>query len=296
MMTDWLRRVVQATVEWLKPIGCRPVCVRHTAARGRRRILIAMTGALLIGSAMAGAVCAEDAMGPQGKTARVVAAGFGFQNADSSTITVKTYDADSGRIISNDTYELDIKEEGPVVSPPPRERIFAGGVGIDADGLSEFTLRVYDATDGRFLWEGRLNLRVTNTDTDTIRVGASVRPRAFVKQVGRGPVSQGQPYFVLRVVDPETGRLVWFDRFSTDPGSVRIERIGRSVVGMDGAAPRDVDFRILMFDEESRRVLWEDQVTSSEEAAEAGSSSTEDDAESILNESTALHSFPIRNI
>ena len=296
MITDWLRRAVQAMVEWVKPIGCRPVSVRHTSVQSRRRMSIAMTSVLLIGSGMAGAVCAEDAISPPSKTAKVVAAGFGFQNADSSTITVKTYDAESGRILSDDTYELDIKEEGPVVFPQPRERIFAGGVGLDAEGLSEFTLRVYDAADGRFLWEGRLNLRETSADTGTIRVGASVQPRAVVKQVGRGPVSQGQPYFVLRVVNPETGQLVWFDRFSTDPGNVRVERIGRRVVGMDGAAPRDVDFRILMFDEESRRVLWEDQVTSSDEADEAGSGSDENDAESILNESTALHSFPTRNI
>ena len=41
----------------------------------------------------------------------VVAAGFGFQDEDSSFITVKTYDAHSGEVLSADTYELDIKDE-----------------------------------------------------------------------------------------------------------------------------------------------------------------------------------------
>jgi hypothetical protein len=296
MITEWLRRTVQATVEWMKPIVYQPVCVRQSSVQTRRRIFIAMIGAVLIGSGMADTVCAEDAISPPSKMTKVVAAGFGFQNADSSTITVKTYDAGSGLILSNDTYELDIKEEGPAVSPQPRERIFAGGVGLGMDGLSEFTLRVYDAADGRFLWEGRLNLRETSADTDTTRVAASIQPRAVMRHVDHGPVSQGQPSFVLRVMNPETGQLVWFDRFSTDAESVRVERVGRNVVGMDAESPRDVDFRIQMFDEESRRLLWEDHVTTSDEDSEAGSSSGENDTESILNESTASRSFPAQNI
>ena len=70
----------------------------------------------------------------------VVAAGFGFQDDETSSITVKTYDAQSGEVLTADTYELDIKDDGPPTSHP-KTRIFAG-VGLGAGSLSEFTLRL----------------------------------------------------------------------------------------------------------------------------------------------------------
>src|SRR5215467_3398917 len=101
------------------------------------------------------------------KSRKTVAAGFGFQDTESSSITVKTYDAQSGEVLSADTYELDIKDDGPP-SSHPRTRIFAGGVGVGSEGLSEFILRVYDASNGQFLWEGRLNQDAGSSEIYTI--------------------------------------------------------------------------------------------------------------------------------
>ena len=98
----------------------------------------------------------EPSAAPAANAQVVVAAGFGFQDEEVSSITVKTYDAQTGEVLSADTYELDIKDDGPPAGHPPT-RIFAGGVGAGTGSLSEFTLRVYDASNGRFLWEGRLN-------------------------------------------------------------------------------------------------------------------------------------------
>jgi len=186
----------------------------------------------------------------------VVAAGFGFQDEDSSFITVKTYDAHSGEVLSADTYELDIKDDGPP-SSHPRTRIFAGGLGVGTGSLSEFTLRVYDASNGRFLWEGRLNLAVgDHPEGATHRVAAQVQPRAAVTRIAVRAKEAGQPHFVLRAHNPETGQVVWTDEFSTEAPEVRVERISRSVVGMTGSAPRDIDFRIKMPDQAGRRWLW----------------------------------------
>jgi hypothetical protein len=206
----------------------------------------------------------------------VVAAGFGFQDEESSFITVKTYDAQSGEVLSADTYELDIKDDGPS-SSHPRTRIFAGGLGIGSAGLSEFTLRVYDASNGRFLWEGRLNLTVGDHPEGATRwVSARVQPRAAVTRIASRQKDTGQPYFVLRAHNPETGQLVWSDEFSTDASAVRIERIGRSVIGMTGTAPRDVDFRIKMPDQAGRRWLWEDKVEPSEETEDSAAGQSDE--------------------
>ena len=64
-----------------------------------------------------------------GETRTVVAAGVGYENAETSTITVKTYDAENGAILSDETYELNVREDAASADSQPRERIFAGGVG-----------------------------------------------------------------------------------------------------------------------------------------------------------------------
>lgn len=208
-----------------------------------------------------------EAFGPTAasKPEKTVAAGFGFQNAESSSITVKVYDAETGEVLSDDTYELDIKEEQPLAGVQPRERVFAGGVGPGANGLSEFTLRVYDAANGRFLWEGRLNLNVSGgSDPDVVRVAAQVRPRATVRMMSETAPLNGQPYFFLRAVNPVTGQLVWSDQFSTETtGGARAERIKRPVADTDEMTLQDIDFRIRMFDDAGRQLLWEDRVAPS---------------------------------
>ena len=205
----------------------------------------------------------DQAISTAAKSRKTVAAGFGFQDAESSSITVKTYDAQSGEVLSADTYELDIKDDGPP-SSHPRTRIFAGGVGVGSEGLSEFILRVYDASNGQFLWEGRLNLGVGSSEFGATPVKAQIQPRAAVTRIARRNTIGGQPYFVLRAVNPETGQVIWADEFSTE-AEARVEYISRSIIGMTGTAPRDIDFRIMMPDEAGRRLLWEDKVVPLEE-------------------------------
>ena len=148
------------------------------------------------------------------KPRRIVAAGVGFQNDGASTITVKTYDADSGLTLSEETYELNVKEDAGPSAETVRERIFAGGVGPSANGLSEFLLRVYDASTGRFLWEGQLNLSPSPESGTAHQVIAHVSPQTIVTNVRRRAATDGQPEFLLRAVDPATGHLVWADQFS----------------------------------------------------------------------------------
>lgn len=200
-----------------------------------------------------------------------VAAGLGYQDAESSSITVKTYDAESGEVLTTETYELDIKDDGPP-SSQPRARIFAGGVGASRDGLSEFTLRVYDAANGRFLWEGVLNFTVGNfPDGGPSLISARVEPRTVVSPVAARMSMSGQPFFVLRAQNPETGRLMWADEFSVAPAGVRADLVGRSIVGIYEPTSRDIDFRIKMPDREGRQVLWEDRILPDEDGETAAS-------------------------
>jgi hypothetical protein len=116
-----------------------------------------------------------------------------------------------------------------------------------------------------FLWEGLLNLNVSNQESGSAhRVVAHLAPQATVTQVRSGSAIDGQPQFFLRAVDSATGQLVWTDQFSAGAGRfARAERVSRAVVGQtEGlAAPsQQIEFRIRMFNERDRQMLWEDTI------------------------------------
>lgn len=202
--------------------------------------------------------------------AGIVAAGFGYQVGDVSTITVKIYDPQSGEVLSDDTYELNVKEERATNGPQSQARIFAGGVGPGATDLSNFVLRVYDATTGKFQWEGNLNLTPRDAESSGQLVSTVVPRRATVTKVRDTSPMSPQPSFLLRALDPETGGLVWQDEFSTDGNNrVRMDRIVDRQVSEDRDIPelsRSFDFRIRMSEDEGRHILWEDQFAQTDAA------------------------------
>ena len=267
---QWLSEAIGEVQEWIRPFG--PVLVpvyqeRRIDVRRMKAFYVALIVGAMVGSSLPPAAWTADLpfLAPV-KPVKVVAAGVGYENAETSTITVKTYDAENGAILSDDTYELNVREDVASAGSQPSERIFAGGVGPGADGLSAFTLRVYDAATGRFLWEGLLNLNVGNQESgSTHRVLAHLVPQTTVTQVRSRGAFDGQPQFFLRALDPATGQLVWTDHFSA--GVVgrlgRVELVDRAVVGQtEGlAAPsQQIEFRIRMFDDRERQIMWEDTI------------------------------------
>ena len=196
--------------------------------------------------------------------AAIVAAGFGYQDGDDSTITVKVYDAVSGEVLAEDVYELSIKEEGSSTSKEQMARIFAGGVGQGSTDLSNFVLRVYDAKTGEFQWTGQLNLSVESESAAGQLICTVVPRRAVVTKVHDTDESDiPHPMFLLRAWDIVTGGIIWEDQFSADEkAAVLARQIGVDSAGFDGLAlgADTFDFRILMFDGGGRTVLWEDRV------------------------------------
>ena len=266
---QWLSETIGEVREWFRPIGreCVPVYqARRIDVRTRKAFYVALIAFAMIGYGLPLTAWTADlsSLAPV-KPRKVVAAGVGYENAQTSTITVKTYDAENGAILSEETYELNVREDAASAGSQPRERIFAGGVGPGADGLSAFTLRVYDAATGRFLWEGLLNLNVSNQESgSTHRVVAHLAPQATVTQVRSRGAIDGQPQFFLRAVDPATGHLVWTDQFSAGAcRSARAERVGRAAVGQtEGLAvpSQQIEFRIRMLNDRDRQILWEDTI------------------------------------
>ena len=255
--------------ERFSPIGrkCVPMYEeRRIEGRTRRTFCGALIACAMIGSGLPLTAWTADLSSLAPVTRTVVAAGVGYENAETATITVKTYDAENGAILSYETYDLNVREDAASAGSQHRERIFAGGVGPGDDGLSAFTIRVYDAATGQFLWEGLLNLTGDNQESaSTYRtVARLVAPQATVTQVRSRGAIDGQPQFFLRAVDTVTGQLAWTDHFSTGSGTVaRAERVSRAVVGQtEGleAPSQQIEFHIRMMDDRGRKVMWEDTI------------------------------------
>lgn len=194
----------------------------------------------------------------------IVAAGFGYQIGTVSTIAVKVYDAKSGEILSNEIYELAVKEsDGARSNRGPR--IFAGGVGLGATDLSNFMLRVYDANTGVFQWEGRLNLVPPDWTSGGKVVSTALPRRATVMRRQVVEATMEQPVFLLRAMDAATGVLVWEDEFTTIRTRIpRAQQIANRSIQPDSipsANSHTFNFRIRMYDPSGKKVLWEDQIS-----------------------------------
>jgi hypothetical protein len=213
----------------------------------------------------------------------IVAAGFGYQIGDVSTIAVKVYDAASGEVLSEEVYELNVIEENSARSNPSQERIFAGGVGLGATDLSNFVLRVYEAKTGKFQWEGQLNLTSPDGSGAGQMVSTVVPRRATITKIYATEIARWQPVFLLRALDASTGWLVWKDEFSADgTGTARVQQLATWLIGLDGnstEASHTFDFSIRMFDRR-RAVLWEDQF--SQQEAEEDTHEAFDDQAHVL--------------
>lgn len=209
----------------------------------------------------ASALVTEPAAQASSIQSEVLASGFGFQAAESSMIMVRTYDALTGVILSDDAFDLSVKEDGATGGDVQRGRIFAGGIGIDPTGKSKFMLRAYDAETGKFLWEGQLNL-LRDADDGVTKVKAHVT-RSSALALVTGSTSQAlDTFFFLRAVNPITGGIVWQDQFV--PGSRRQGQAkGVSIhdtrqAQTSNAISHVFDLVVRTYDRRSGRLLWED--------------------------------------
>ncbi len=218
-----------------------------------------------VGLLWSGSGWCQQTDGQPATSGMIVAAGFGYQNRDTASIAVKVYDPVTGEILSEDNFDLTIKNEP---SHFVQDRIFAGGVGLGATDLSNFVIRVYDANTGLFQWEGQLNL-TPMVGAPGGQIVSTVSPRrATVTRIHNVDGAVRQPSFVLRALDSTTGRLVWEDEFSADGGwSGRVNRIADRMGALGGESavlPRVFEFKIQMFDSQGEGLLWEDHIAPDE--------------------------------
>jgi hypothetical protein len=254
-----------------------------TQARGTWSLSCRLAGVGLCLSLMGGQAWGEVGTEQKEGQQAIVAAGFGYQDSVESTITVKVYNPASGEVLSEDVYELSVKEDSFGGSNGSAGRIFAGGVGLGATDLSSFVVRVYDAKTGEFQWSGRLNL-TPGDESEAGRLISTVVPRrATIMKIHDIDTAAQSPLFVLRAVDVSTGGVLWEDEFSADgEGVAKVRQITTRVMdSVEGEPVADLfEFRIRVFAQDGRTVLWEDQVL--QEPADEEIQSAVDDRAQML--------------
>ena len=257
----------------------------HQFSRYQRLVtaVVWVAGVMLAFSPLSSHAAFESHSGPKGS---IVAAGFGYQSGADSVITVKVYDAQTGEILSDDVYELSVKEDSNL-SASNRDRIFAGGVGGGATDLSNFVLRVYDARTGLFQWQGQLNLSPTDGLKGGKLVGTTVPRRAIITRVHGSEKTLLQPMFMLTASDTLTGTMLWHDEFfAMDTKQQRVPTATKPATSdgqVSGSTPI-VDFRIRMYDLRGQDVMWEDQLFQHE--------AEEDVKETPHDQATTLPAWP----
>lgn len=232
-------------------------------SRGAWNLSCRLAGVGLCLSLMSGQAWGQVGTGQKEGSEAIVAAGFGYQNSIESTITVKVYNPASGEVLSEDVYELNVKEDSRGELNGSEGRIFAGGVGLGATDLSSFVVRVYDAKTGEFQWSGQLNLTPGDGSEAGHLISTVVPRRATITKIHGIDTAAQSPLFLLRAVDVSTGGILWEDEFSADgEGVVKARQIAtRMVDAVEGSLVAGLfDFRIRVFDHDGRTVLWEDQV------------------------------------
>jgi hypothetical protein len=221
-------------------------------------------GACLIGAIiLSGAEAWGKEKHHQGTEAVVIAA-VGYEDRAGSIITVKVYDAASGVVLSDDAYELIVKDDQDGPAAGWTARVFAGGTGIETADQSSIVLRAYDAETGAFQWIGRLHFdQLESDDGDAYPVAVSMPRRASLTKMenikGSGTV---QPLFVVRAWDVSIGTLLWEDMFIPEQQVYPMTRkAGRWEVGRRGGQPGGmVDFRVMMIDQERGEIVWQDRM------------------------------------
>lgn len=203
-----------------------------------------------------------------------LAAGFGFQSSASALITIKTYHTRTGTVLSEESFDLNVKDDGMSSNEAQRGRIFAGGIGVDPAGPGRFLLRAYDAVTGRFLWEGQLSFGGRQDDSN-VRPIATLAPLRSKRQPSLvSDQTAVQVYLSLRAMDARTGHIVWEDRFI--PGVGRTEWKGLVHFNHVGYAHREestayvFDLVVRALDLGSARLVWQDSFEDHEEFEDAG--------------------------
>ncbi|CAI4031330.1 exported protein of unknown function [Nitrospira tepida] len=197
--------------------------------------------------------------------ARVVAVGFGYQRGKTSLIRIRTYDAETGDLLSEERFDLNVVGEDPTKPESKGDRVFAGAAYLDSRTITEFPMRVYDARSGAYLWQGNLNFVTTDSGDPRQHTSAGMWSHSFVRPVGDATVPTVESSLIVQAVDRLSGQPVWRQLFT--PKKEQSERVAldsqadRTEADTDN---RDYEVIVRSYDRDTEELVWTDRLSTSD--------------------------------
>lgn len=189
---------------------------------------------------------------------RVVTAGLGVKTADVSSFVLRSYEASTGALISENEFDLSVDQETAEAVANGGGRVYAIGSGLTSAGTLSLLVRAYDALTGELLWIDELN--------------PAANPRHQTRSAS--PRSHSHSQFTVRATDKESGQVLWQDEFlpsdedlraGTDSGSINHGKPG----------PHDFSLVVRTYEDPTNKLLWEDQFDSQTKKERTGENGAE---------------------
>jgi len=196
---------------------------------------------------------------------RIVTAGLGIKTADESSFVIRSYEAHTGSLISEDEFELSVDEETADVVEEGEGRIYAVGSGLNDRGTLSLLIRAYDAQTGHLLWEDDLN-----PSGEKLLKTTSLRTILHKKiSEGEGHLHSqpnSQSSYLVQAIDSQTGELVWKDEFFTgSKGQSPDKHLEDQKFPTEKDVEKTFSIRIRTYDMQTGTILWHDELSSTHE-------------------------------
>ncbi len=185
---------------------------------------------------------------------RVVTAGLGVKTADISSFVLRSYEAKTGDLISEDEFDLSVDPDTAEAVAAGGGRVYAIGSGLTTAGTLSLLVRAYDARTGELLWIDELNPAANpRHQTKSRQTGPS---GAWLMQAFDPP--QSHSLFTVRATDKESGQVLWQDEFLPSEEDLR-DGAAPGSAGQDQPGPRDFSLVVRTYEDPTNKLLWEDR-------------------------------------
>lgn len=195
----------------------------------------------------------------------VVTAGLGIKTSDESSFVIRSYEAQSGSLISEDEFELSVDEDTANVVEKGEGRIYAVGSGVNDQGRLSLLIRAYDAQTGNLLWEDDLNpSREQILKATFLRAALKNTILEGEDRMAAQPGSQSS--YLVQAVDAKTGHLLWKDEFLTDNTGPSHDNPPEQEERDQGEnLEKTFSIHIRTYDRHTGSMLWYDELSSAHE-------------------------------
>ncbi|HTS17041.1 MAG TPA: hypothetical protein VMP11_05660 [Verrucomicrobiae bacterium] len=176
---------------------------------------------------------------------------------------VRAYNGRSGRLLWQDRFNIAGLLDQPVAIAAGDGTLYAVGTVDDASTNGDWLVKAYDATNGRLIWQDRVDKAGGFDEATTVAVRGNLVCVAGISDVG----GQGAPadyHWLVRAYDGKNGSLLWEDSSRsagglTAPKSIALSGTNLCVAGSVYDLQNGSDWLLRVYGATNGDLQWENQ-------------------------------------